>query len=115
MFKILKKDGFASFVEIVVTAVIFIVAGLGLFTSISMLRPQGADSAKKLEAAYIGKQVIDQLRAQVDARTWNSSLSNLAPNVMHSSVIDGYTVNYFLLDDNSLGIRQLYLNVYYNI
>ena len=114
MFKILKQNkAFASFVEIIVTSVIFLLAGLGIFTSISMLRPHGSESAQKLEAAYIGKRVLDQLRGAVDASTWNLASSPLAPNVPHSQNINGYIVNYVLVDMPGLDIRQLFMNIYY--
>ena len=112
MLKILKKQGFASFVEVLVTSVIFVVAALGIFTTISMLRPRAMDSAERIEAAYAGKSVLDRLRAYVDQRSWNEVNSLLAPGVIRSSVVGNYIVNWYLEDVPGLGIRQLYMNVY---
>jgi len=55
MLKVLKQNGFASIVEVIVTAVVFTVAAFGILTTVSMLRPQGMESYRKLEAAYHAK------------------------------------------------------------
>lgn len=111
MLKVLKKEGFASFVEVIITAVIFVTAALGIFTSISMLRPHGTDAAKRLEAAYAGKQVLDELRAYVDENLWYDPTSDIAPGT-HSKTVGNFTVNYYLEDVPALGIRQISMNVY---
>ena len=70
MLRNLKKErmeGFASIVEVAVTAVIFILATAGILSTVSMLKPHGRESTKKIEAAYIGKGIIDQLRKEVHA------------------------------------------------
>ena len=115
MFKVLKQDGFASLIEVLVTAVIFVVASLGIFTTISMLRPHGIESAQKLEAAYVGKQVVEELRGKVDARVWDCSLSPIYPG-NHGTIVSGmygvYVVNYSIVND-LVGGRSLSMNVNY--
>ncbi len=113
MLKALKNNayGFASFVEVVVTAIIFILAAFGIFTTISMLRPQGIDSAERLKAAYIGKAAYDRLRGYVDARIWEDNSGPMWPGVVHTMNISDYIVNYYLQDMPD-GTRSVELNVY---
>ena len=112
MLKNLKNNkGFASFVEVVVTAIIFILAAFGIFTTISMLRPQGDDSAKRLEAAYVGKAAFDQLRSYVHAGIWDNALGPMWPGIVHNLAIGDYNVTYYLTDMPD-GTRSIDLNVY---
>ena len=115
MLKVLKQDGFASLIEVLVTAVIFVVASLGIFTTISMLRPHGVESAKRLEAAYVGKRLVEELRGKVDARVWDCSLSPIYPG-NHGTIVNGlyadYVLNWHIADDPS-GVRSLTMNINY--
>jgi len=113
MLKILKQEGFASLVEIIISSIIFIIAAFGIFSSISMLRPQGNLSTKRLEAAYIGKGIIDQLHAHLMGNTWDDPTMNLYPGVVHSQTIGEFTVNYFTEDVPGLGLRKLHMNIEY--
>lgn len=115
MLKSLKqKKGFASFVEIVITSVIFVVAALGILASISLLRSHGTNSSQRLEASYLAKQMIDQLRANVDARIWDNTDSGLVPLQRYSTSVGEYTINWYLTNVENLPIRELFLNVYAN-
>ncbi|MCD4779383.1 MAG: hypothetical protein K8S27_02380 [Candidatus Omnitrophica bacterium] len=111
MLRIRKKNG-VSIVEVVVTAIIFSIAAFGVFSTIAVLRPQGQDSMKKLQALYTGKSILDELIMAVDAHTWGSGLSNLALG-HHSRVIGNYTINYYVADVTGQGLRQVYMNVSY--
>ncbi len=116
MLKILKKEGFASFVEITIAAIIFIVAGIGIFTTITMFRPQGNDASNKLKAAYLGQYVLDEMRLAVNADLWNvtdPTLNPLSPGT-HNIVIEGQTVVWEVIDNSDLQIRQVKMNVYFN-
>jgi hypothetical protein len=62
-----KQGGFASIVEVAVTAVIFILATVGIISTVSALKPHARESTKKIEAAYVGKGIIDELRKEVNA------------------------------------------------
>jgi type II secretory pathway pseudopilin PulG len=111
--RMLKNGGFASFVEIIITAVIFILAAVGIMTTISAIRPQGGDSSRKLEALYAGKNVIEELRDYIDANTWDDAASNLATGVTRTRTVGDFTVNYILTDEPGLNIRKLTMNVTY--
>ncbi|MCA9401243.1 MAG: hypothetical protein KC713_06425 [Candidatus Omnitrophica bacterium] len=113
----LNNSGFASFVEIVITSIIFIIASLGIFTSISAIQPQSIDSVHKLEAAYYGKRVIEELYNLVDARTWNDGSSYLTPDTVFSRTYvtadADIVVNWMLTDVSGLPLRHMDMNVYY--
>lgn len=117
MLKILKKKGFASVLEVIVTAVIFMLAAFGIMTTVSMLRPHTLEVSREVEAAYHAKNMMDYLRGQVDAATWDTGL--LATGATHSDTIGDYTINWSLTDVNpaayppGLAPRKLTMNVYY--
>ena len=64
-----NKSGF-SMVEALIAAVIFAVAVVGVFATSAALKKPTVVSDKKLTAAYIGKQVLEDLRSKVDQREW---------------------------------------------
>ena len=94
MLRCLQKNGFASITEIIVTSVIFVLAAAGIMSTLAMLRPQGGGSRQKIVAAYLGKGILDDLRQDVDAATWNNPNSRLAPGTHNLGQINGYTVSY---------------------
>ena len=108
MLRKLKKKGFVSIVEVIVTSVIFILAAFGILSSISKLSPAGVDTSKRLDAAYVGREFIENLR---------NSVSIYANGIRYSNKISGglsnYTVNWYLLDNVNSGTRQMFMNVYY--
>ncbi len=97
--------------EVLVTAVIFVLAAVGIFTTISMLRPQGMESKERLEAAYVGKSVIEELRGYVDERVWLNADSPLAPGIHRQKEIGNYVVDWDVSEDPDLGVRYLTMNV----
>jgi len=107
-----KKKGIASFVEVTMTAIIFILASACILTTISMLQPQGVGSQKKLAAAQFGKSVLEGLRESVDARTWDDAASNLAVGT-HTMTVGNYTVTYDVTDVTGLGVREVNMTVTY--
>ncbi|OGX37482.1 MAG: hypothetical protein A3C36_06325 [Omnitrophica WOR_2 bacterium RIFCSPHIGHO2_02_FULL_52_10] len=90
----LQKKGFASITEVIVASIIFVLAAAGILSTLSMLRPQGSGSTQKIEAAYLGKGIMDDLRKDVDAATWNNPNSRLAAGVHNLGQSNGYTVSY---------------------
>ena len=112
MLKILKKQGFASLIEVLVTTVIFALAAIGILSTVSMLRPKGMTSARDLKAAYIGKQVMEDLRKDVDAQTWNSTTSNLYWG-SHTQQINEYNVTYTVSPTPGSDVRQVTMNITY--
>lgn len=102
----LKNEGFASLVEVIVTAIIFIIATAGILSTVSMLRPHGQESSNKVEAAYIGKGVLDDLRKEVNASNTGFFGSGLSTGAHQGSEIIGgdgthYQVNYNVTDENA--------------
>ena len=121
MMKLMNNKGFASFVEVMVTSIIFVIASYGIFAAISGVNPSDNNSLARLEAAYIGKQVLEDLRTQVDARTWDDALANdLTPPTYGPINITGvhgtYTVSANISSDDygySEGLRRVELTVDY--
>ncbi len=105
----LKEKGFASIVEVIVTSVIVVIAVAGISTTVSMLKPHGSNSSRKIEAAYIGRGIIDNLRQQISATGWNDPDSNLALGT-YNFVVDSYSVNY-MISSPMADIRQLTMNI----
>ena len=108
MLKKLKKKGFVSIVEVIVTSVIFILAAFGILSSISRLSPAGVNTSQRLDAAYVGRKFIENLRNSVDIYASGTRYSNEVAGGLSS-----YTVNWYLRDDASSGTRQMFMNVYY--
>ncbi len=112
MLKNLKKDGFSSFVEIMISAVVFAIAAVGMFSMVSKLKPKGDASAKKLEAMYAAKSILDELRGSVDARTWLTGPNDLLPGGgVHSKTRGDVTVEYTVTDVPGSDLRQVSMNV----
>ncbi len=110
MLKNLQKEGFASIVEVIVTAVIFVIASFGIFATISNMRMHGAESTVKLEATYVGKGIIDQLMRELTANVWHSPTSNLAVGT-YNRMEGNYMINYVISDVSGLNLRKLVMNV----
>ena len=88
-------EGFGSIVEIVVTSIIFVVAAAGIMSTVSMPKPQTRESSKKVEAAYIGKGIIDEIRQEVSAAEGGVFFGSKLNVGTHSvGTTEGYTVNY---------------------
>lgn len=66
-----------------VASIIFIIATIGLFSSLSGLRTTSSESKKRLAAANYGRQVLEALRANVDDRSWGNGC---APTVQDLSI-----------------------------
>ena len=94
MLRDLKNKGFASIVEIIITSVIFVIATAAILSTVSQFRPHGQEASEKMEAAYIGKGILDDLRRQVSAEDWtDDGIGNLDPGP-YSLVCGIYTINY---------------------
>ena len=105
-----KVEGFASIVEVAVTAVIFILATAGILSTISMLKPHEQGSSKKIEAAYIGKGIIDTLRKDVHATSAGFFGTNLAVGIHNPPAVGDYTVTYTVTEPTP-NLRQLTMNI----
>ena len=107
-----REEGFASIVEVVITAVIFIIATAGIVSTVSMLRPHGRQSSQRIEAAYIGKDIIDQLRTEVRASDDGEFFGpNLSTTETHNlGQIGDYTVSYTVTEPIP-NLRHLTMNI----
>ncbi|MBF0523429.1 MAG: hypothetical protein HQL24_10315 [Candidatus Omnitrophica bacterium] len=114
MLKTLKKYGFASMVEVIVTSIIFMLAAIGIFATITSLRPQAMKSSKRLEAAYAGKAMIESLRSSIDARTWETNESLLAVGINRTETINGFNVTWWLENVEGLNMRRLQMIINYD-
>jgi len=109
MLRDLKDKGIASIVEIIVTSVVFVVAAAGILSTVAMFRPQGREASQKIEAAYIGKGIIDDLRQHVNAENWGLASSNLAVDTYNTTIGD-YSVNWKITEPTE-GLRYLTMNI----
>lgn len=109
MLRSLSHNGFASIVEVIVTSVVFVIAAAGIMTAVSLFKPQEKTSSRKMEAAYIGKGIIDDLRRQVSAEDWWTGGSNLDAGT-YSTTVNVYTVVYTITTP-SPSYRHLTMNI----
>ncbi len=99
-FKNENQAGFASIVEVAVTTVVFVLATAGILSTMSMLKPHGKISEKKIEAAYVGKGILDEIRKEVGVTAGGDLFGpNLALGAHGPTVIGDYTVNYTVAED----------------
>lgn len=61
-----------SLVEVLITSLIFVVAATGLLATFSSQRSTVKRSQRQVQAAYYGRQVLEELRSKVDQRNWDS-------------------------------------------
>ena len=80
MKNVLQKNQSAGFsiIEVTVAALIFALTAVGIVSTVSSLRTPSATSQKDLQAAYYGQNILDDLRAKVDERTWTDPSNPLA-------------------------------------
>jgi len=105
-----KKNGIASFVEVTMTAIIFIIAAAGILTTIATLQPQSIGSQKRLEAAYTAKSILDELHDDVDATTWDSGDLSVGT---HTRTVGNYVISYDVSDVPGLDVRQVQMTITY--
>jgi hypothetical protein len=107
--KILKNSyAFASLTEVIVAAIVFSVAAVGILSTISFLKPQSTISAKRLEAAYFGKNILEQMRLQVDTNDWTLSGGDLDPAANpHLHTFGEYTATWNVTDQELQGTYPL--------
>jgi len=97
-------------VEIVVTSIIFSMAFIGVYLTMSSMHSKGTVSTDKLKAAYAAKGFLDDLRQQVRADTWDSGY--LVPGT-YNTTVNGYSVSYTVSDVAGLNLRQVNLSITY--
>ena len=67
-----RLTGF-SIAEALVAAMVFSIAAVGVFSTISSIQKPTVNTDRSLQAAYIGQQVLEGLRSQVNGTTWNTT------------------------------------------
>ena len=113
----LNNYGFASILEVTITAIVFSIAAVGLMSTITMVNPESTISSKRLEAAYVGKSIMDELRRDVDASTWfiGNADNPLSTGTTFTRTVDmggiQYNVSYFLTDVDDA--RQMTMTIDY--
>lgn len=102
--------------EVVIATLIFSLAMAGVFASISNLRQPAIESTQEVTAAFIGKRVLEDLRKDVSAATWNSgnlAIGTYGPIEAAKVGNQTYFYNYIVTSDPGTNARQVTLNVYW--
>ena len=82
MLKLLKNHGFASIVEVIITAVIFTLTIFAVFSSITGVIPISKESFDTLGLHYYSEGMMQSLTSQVNVPEWLNG--TLITNVAHS-------------------------------
>jgi len=113
MLKKIKNTGFASIVEIVVTAVIFTITSFGILVTITAFRDKGGTSSRRLDAAYAAKGLLDEWRFEVNHTAWISGTGPLAPGGPYTITSGIFTIDYLVTDIPGSEVRRVDMNVIY--
>ena len=110
-----SQKGF-TMVEAVVAALIFAAVVVGIFSTTAALKKPAVNSDKKLTAAYLGKQVLEDLRSKVDQRDWDTGALKVGgpytlPPIVNPTYGVTYTVTYTVSAVPGSSARQVDLKV----
>lgn len=107
MFKSLKtkQDGF-SIIEVIISAIIFSIATVGLFTAISLTRHQATGSTDDVEGLFYARQKIDELSAMVSADQWQNTTSPIYPGTYNETFGSVY-LEWTITDNPQSGGRDI--------
>jgi len=100
-------------VEVMISAVLFIVAASGILATIVQTRKPAVDSDENAKAAMFSQKISESLRANIGSDTWTSSAwSTGSHTVATDSEFPGYSATY---DVTNLadGGKQVLINVTY--
>ena len=109
-----------SIVEAMVAAMVFAIAAVGVFSTISSSQKPSVSSDNSLQAAYIGQQILENMHSNVDASTWADSASPLYGTTSGTAHVcptvtpplpSGWTCNYTVTEDAVSKARQVVLNI----
>ncbi len=73
------RGGF-SIAEAVIAAMVFVIAVTGILATISNIKKPSARTDRSLTAAYVSQKVLEDMRNEVDAETWNTGPLSAGPN-----------------------------------
>ena len=115
-----NEDKGFSLIEVIMAALIFAIATGGLFSTFRVQREYSNKSERKLQAAYCGRQVLEELRSKIDQRNWDSG--NLQEGTRTytfasapcSAFTAAYTVTNVVINSVTTGGRKVTLNVNWN-
>lgn len=113
----MKSNQAVSLVEVVVASLIFLLAAAGALGAFSMAQKMSTVSEKEIVAANYGRQLLEDLRANVDQRTWNAWIltcdSTWRAWPTAPSAWDAFqgSVQYNCYQDPSTGLRKVTLSV----
>lgn len=81
--------------ESTIAAIIFAVAAAGIFATVAVMRKPAAESEDRVNAAYFAKEILEDLRSNVDARNWDTGDLSTTPTPTHTVPAQGkYTAQY---------------------
>ncbi len=97
-----------------VAAIVFVMAATGVFATIGNIKKPSARTDRSLTAAYVGQQVLEDMRANVDASAWDDPGSPLSVGTHNGSKsVNGvtYTYSYTVAQDPASNARQATITV----
>jgi len=98
----------------VIAAIVFVIAMTGVLATIGNIKKPSARTDRSLTAAYVGQEVLEAMRTNVDAGTWDDPSSPLSLGVHNGSKpVDGvtYTYSYTVAQDPVSKARQVTVTV----
>jgi len=111
----LKSSSIGAFTmtEVLIAAVLFIVAASGVLGTMVQTRKPAIDSDRNAQAAMYAQKVIETLRASLGADTWSSA--SWSPNTYNfpaDAQFPGFTATY-TISNLADGGKQVVVNVTY--
>jgi len=115
---LIKNKGF-SLVEVIVASLIFALASSGVYHALIVAQKASTVSEKEVIAANYGRQLLEDLRAKVDQRSWDAGSWYLkCDSAWHDWPVnpvgwDAFTgsADYKCDEDVATGSRKVTLNV----
>lgn len=115
---LIKNKGF-SLVEVIVASLIFALASSGVYHALIVAQKASTVSEKEVIAANYGRQLLEDLRAKVDQRSWEAGSWYLScDGAWHDWPVnpagwDAFTgsADYKCDQDIAAGSRKVTLNV----
>jgi len=106
-----------TMVEIVVAAMVFALSIAGLLAAVSSLNRPAVESFEEVQAAYVAKQVLEDLKLHIDARTWNEETSKLKPGETFTETITRHGIDFtasWIVTEDAAGGRWVDVTVSWN-
>lgn len=100
-----RQETAFTITEVVVSALIFAIATAGIMATASSMRKPAVESSEDVAAAFLAKRILDGLRSQLAAGTWNQVGGNfdtsVSNHVLNPITLDGtvYTPWYTIETD----------------